>query len=112
MRALASFLLSLIQLFDLVDLGLGSRPGIGSQPVIDELSPQHRADDLRPHRHHLGIVALARPFGRIGVVTDRRAHARILSATMAMPMPVPQIRMPRENSPRAISLETAIATSG
>src|SRR4029453_8140895 len=62
-----------VDLPDLVDLGgRGAALELRGQPVVEDLLGRLGGDHPRAHGQHLGVVGLAGPFGRVGVVGGGR----------------------------------------
>ena len=85
---------------------------LGRQPRVNDRLCQLGSDHPRAHRDDLRVVALARALGGIRVVARGCPYPVTLFAVIAMPMPVPHMRMPRSCFPLAIASATFTAMSG
>ena len=82
------------------------------QPDIDDRNGLFFGKNARAHGQHIEVIVLARHPRLVFAADVGGAEPGVLLAAIAMPMPLPQTRMPRCATPEATRQATACAKSG
>jgi hypothetical protein len=83
-----------------------------TEPRVDAVFGDLRADEALTDADHVGVVVLARESGARDIQTVAARIPSILLAAMAIPMPLPHTQRPRSAPPSRIDRPTAAPKSG